>query len=689
MLSGNRDIALVTTIGERCRTCFTCVRECPAKAIRIADGQAQVLHERCIGCGNCVRVCSQDAKLVTGSILPVEALLASKQRVAAAVAPSFPAEFPELDEQQFAGMLRRLGFDLVHEVGFGADLVARETRRIMQDGSGRHWISTACPAIVTYVERYHPGLVGHLLPVVSPMVADAKALREVYGQDLHVVFIGPCIAKKGEAARTSGDGRVDAVLTFRELRDLVDARGIDPRELERVPMDGPRADLGAIFALSRGMVQAAQMSEDLATGNVVTADGRQAFPEALREFESGDLDAALLDILCCNGCIMGAGMTTNAPVFRRRARVSRYVRHRHQLTDPAAWQASVDRCSGLDLSRGFQADDRRMREPSESEIRQILHRMGKFTAADELNCRACGYETCRRHAVAIFKGMAESEMCLPYVIDELRHTVAEVNRSHRELAETQDQLMHSERLASMGQLAAGIAHEVNNPLGVVLLYAHLLAEQCGPDSPFAGDLKLIADEADRCKGIVAGLLDFARQKQVDLAPLPLRELVDDALRACLVPEGVSVSVEADSAADVVVNVDRSQIMQVLTNLVNNATAPSTAAARILVRAGRRGSGEAYVSVSDDGCGIPAENRGRIFEPFFTTKEQGQGTGLGLAVSYGIVKMHRGQLLVESSCGGAEGPSGTTMTMVLPVASEGGRYPSGRSSGDPAEGTTHE
>lgn len=197
MIAGNRDIALVTTIGERCRTCFTCVRECPAKAIRIADGQAQVLHERCIGCGNCVRVCSQDAKLVTGSILPVEALLGSRQRVAAAVAPSFPADFPELDEQQFAGMLHALGFDLVHEVGFGADLVARQTRRLMQDGSGRRWISTACPAIVTYVERYHPELVDHLLPVVSPMVADAKALRATYGQDLRIVFIGPCIAKKG------------------------------------------------------------------------------------------------------------------------------------------------------------------------------------------------------------------------------------------------------------------------------------------------------------------------------------------------------------------------------------------------------------------------------------------------------------------------------------------------------------
>ena len=169
------EMALVTTIGERCRTCFTCVRECPAKAIRIADGQAQILPERCIGCGNCVQVCSQGAKVVTGSMLPVEALIAGPQKVAAAVAPSFPAEFPDLDEEQFVGMLHQLGFDLVHEVGFGADLIARETKALMEDGSGHHWISSACPAIVTYVERYHPDLVDSLLPLVSPMEADARA----------------------------------------------------------------------------------------------------------------------------------------------------------------------------------------------------------------------------------------------------------------------------------------------------------------------------------------------------------------------------------------------------------------------------------------------------------------------------------------------------------------------------------
>jgi dissimilatory sulfite reductase (desulfoviridin) alpha/beta subunit len=121
----------ITTIKERCRMCYTCVRECPAKAIRIVTGQAEVIAERCIACGNCVRVCSQHAKQPGSGIAQVEALLESGQRVAACLAPTFPAEFTESDYGAVVGMMRALGFALVQEVSFGADLVAREYRRLL------------------------------------------------------------------------------------------------------------------------------------------------------------------------------------------------------------------------------------------------------------------------------------------------------------------------------------------------------------------------------------------------------------------------------------------------------------------------------------------------------------------------------------------------------------------------------
>lgn len=660
----NTDTALVWTIGERCRTCYTCVRECPAKAIRIRDGQAEVIHERCIGCGNCVRVCSQDAKAVLRSVDAALALLAGPAPVAAALAPSFPAEFLDLPAERVVGALRALGFAVVHEVGFGADLVARATRGLLDRRPEDRWISTSCPAIVTFVEQFHPELVGDLLPVVSPMLASARALRTLHGPELKVVFIGPCIAKKGEAAASAGAERVDAALTFAELRELLELRGIDPAGAAPSAFDPPRARLGAVFPLSRGLAQAAGMDEDLTSTRVVTADGRADFPQALDGFAAGDLDAGLLDVLCCNGCIMGAGMTCGEPMFRRRAAVSRYAATARVEGDAGAWRHAMSLLADADLARGFAARDTRMPVPGEEDIRAILRRMGKESPADELNCRACGYETCRQHAVAIYDGMAESEMCLPYVIEQLRETVTELHASHAELAATQDQLMHSERLASMGQLAAGIAHEVNNPLGVVVLYAHLLQEECRDNEALQRELGLIARQADRCKGIVAGLLDFARQNKVELAPVGLAALVERSLQGCLLPENVTVAVDHEDP-DLAAELDAGQMAQVVANLVSNAADAMPLGGTVRVGTGPAPGGRVAVRVADAGTGIPEAVRGRVFEPFFTTKDRGRGTGLGLAVSYGIVKMHRGDIAFTTNDDPAAGPTGTTFTITLP------------------------
>lgn len=658
------DLVLVSTIGERCRTCYTCVRECPAKAIRIADGQAQVVKERCIGCGNCVQVCSQDAKKMYSSTEALEELLAGTDQVAAIVAPSFPAEFRNNDERQFVGVVKALGFDLVCEVGFGADLVAKATAELIESEEEPRWVSTSCPAIVTFIEHYHPEMADNMLPLVSPMEASTRVLREMHGPDLKIVFIGPCIAKKGEAARTSGLGRVDVALTFLELRDLVREKGLKSAEVPAVDFDPPRSAMGAVFPLSRGLAQVAGMSEDLAANRVVTADGRFDFPEALKEFETGDLDAELLDILCCNGCIMGAGMSTTEPLFRRRARISRYVSNLIETTDRGQWQDYMDQFSKLDLSRQFRPEDRRMGEPSEQEIDQIMQRMGKTEPSDELNCRACGYDDCRMHAIAIYKGLAESEMCLPFVIEELKSTVGALNTTNTELATTQEQLMHSERLASMGQLAAGIAHEVNNPLGVVLLYAHLLQDDAEPDSDMARDLKLIAEQADRCKGIVAGLLDFARQNKVQLKSVTMSDLVERSLHSVVMPDGINLVINHENKA-LAAPLDGDQLAQVLTNLVNNAAAAMPDGGTIEILTGPKGDDSLKIQVKDNGTGIPEDIQGKIFEPFFTTKKTGQGTGLGLAVSYGIVKMHRGTISVKSNSDPDQGATGTTFTIILP------------------------
>ena len=152
--------------------------------------------------------------------------------------------------------------------------------------------------------------------------------------------------------------------------------------------------------------------------------------------------------------------------------------------------------------------------------------------------------------------------------------------------------------------------------------------------------------------------------------MPVRDLVQMALEGCLLPEGVKLHVK-NRDEQVQVPVDRDQLGQVLINLVNNAVAPTTGSSVVTITTERQGEDQVAIMVADNGCGIPRENLSRIFEPFFTTKEQGQGTGLGLAVSYGIVKMHRGNLKVESNADRAAGPTGTTFTITLPLQQSGG------------------
>jgi signal transduction histidine kinase/iron only hydrogenase large subunit-like protein len=653
----------IRTIKERCRVCYTCVRECPVKAIRITGGQAEVLPGHCIGCGNCTSVCNQDAKQYPISIGRVYKLLEGGNKTAACVAPSFVSDFYDIEYQRFVGMLRSLGFDYVNEVAFGADLTARKTVELIQQNPKNQYIESSCPSVTEYVKCYHPDLVGHLAPLVSPMIATGRVLKHIYGQDLKCVFIGPCIAKKFEAMSGELSSEIEDVLTFKELRQIFKEKGITPANAIPGEFDPPLAGKGALFPLSHGMNQSVELFEDLTNGNIVAADGRENFIDAIKALESGDLDTNLLELLCCRGCIMGPGMSVEDSLFKRRSRVSKYVRKLISKRDKEVWLSEIEKYEKIDFSRHFEPNDQRIPDPNESVIKQILARMGKFNLQDELNCGACGYETCREHAIAVIKGFAEDEMCLPYTIEKLHKTVRDLGITGEQLANTREALMQSEKLASMGQLSAGIAHELNNPLGVVLLYANLVLDEIDEQSNFKDDLMIIANEANRCKKIVAGLLNFARENKVVLNMTNVCEMVDQCVAVTPVPDNINVNL-VHNLDNTDAMLDRDQIIQVLNNLITNSVTAMPDGGDITIKT----SGDdnfINLIVSDSGCGISDQNLRKIFEPFFTTKTIGKGTGLGLAVTYGIIKMHKGNIKVESNADPKKGKTGTTFTINLP------------------------
>jgi signal transduction histidine kinase len=231
------------------------------------------------------------------------------------------------------------------------------------------------------------------------------------------------------------------------------------------------------------------------------------------------------------------------------------------------------------------------------------------------------------------------------------------------LAQAQEALTQSEKLAHMGQLAAGIAHELNNPLGVVLMYAHLLLDEVESKSQLHEDAGMIAEQADRCKKIVSGLLHFSRQNKTLLKPTDIRDLVQRGLKTMNVPEGIKVAVYHDGS-NPIAEIDGDQVIQVLTNLANNAIAAMPDGGELTIRTGGN-ENTATIEVADTGVGIPKENLKKVFEPFFTTKQIGEGTGLGLSITYGIVKMHRGDIKVESNADKKTGQTGTTFKVELP------------------------
>lgn len=657
MAHNSKHKQLVFTVKDRCRVCYTCVRECPVKAIKIVNGQAEVISERCIGCGNCVRVCSQDAKVFLKLTQEVSELLKSGKRVAACLAPSFPAEFTEIDDYQLlVGMVRALGFDLVTEVAFGADMVTVAYRDIYEKNAGEGVISSDCPAIVYYVEHFQPELVPRLAPLVSPMVAASRYLKKVHGDDLQIVFIGPCIAKKSE----SDD--IHYALTFSELRELFAQAGISTQGISPSEFDPPHAGKGAVFPISHGLLQNMDVEPDLTKGDVIVAEGRRNFMDAINEFGKGSLKVRHLELLCCEGCIMGPGMSRNGNKYQRRALVSQFVDQKMKKLDADAWCEQMKTASEIDLSNEFRSMDRRMEKPSSKSIAEVLFQMGKNDPADYLDCGACGYDSCVEHAIAIVQGLAENEMCLPYAIEKLHQSIDKLNFSNIELNSAREALKQSEKLAHMGQLSAGIAHELNNPLGVITMYSNLILDEA-KDQSLRDDLTLIAEQADRCRKIVGGLLNFARKNQVRLTETHLEKFATRSLQSVVVPQSVTVKMEVD-LHDPYIFIDADQMMQVITNLEKNAIEAMPEGGQLTVLLKDK-KDEVIITIKDTGTGISDENMEKVFTPFFTTKEVGKGTGLGLPLCYGIVKMHKGKITITSNCKPEKGPTGTSFIITLP------------------------
>jgi PAS domain S-box-containing protein len=330
-------------------------------------------------------------------------------RVAASVAPSFAAAFPAWQRRRLPSALRQLGFAYVGETAIGAYDVAAATARVVAQRPGQTHVCTACPAVVHFVEHYRPEQVSNLVPVVSPMLAHAIHIRRNLADsgEVRVIFIGPCVAKKAEADRPEHEGLVDCVLTFSELAEWFQQEKIDLAACEESDFDERPRGAARLFPLEGGSIRTSGWTTDLLADSVVTASGYDAICTVLDSIAPGGAGRVIEPLFCKQGCINGPAMPGDRNVFLCRGDV---------LTYAAQSTSDAEAAPPMGLSARFTAESLDAQITiSEEQIRKALAMTGKANENDQLNCGACGYASCRDKALAVIRGMAEPEMCIPHM----------------------------------------------------------------------------------------------------------------------------------------------------------------------------------------------------------------------------------------------------------------------------------
>lgn len=409
----------IYTEPTECQDCYKCIRRCPVKAIRVENGHAKIIPELCIYCGGCVTHCPAHAKHSRDDTARVKQLFTLKKKIIVSLAPSFIAEFPDFTPPQMIAALKHLGFSDVSETALGADLVSAQLSEDLAAAAAgtiqqKLFLSSACPAVVEYIKLFLPEFAPYITDRASPLLAHARYLRKIYGEDIGIVFIGPCIAKKRESDTWK---EIDIAITFNELRTWFAAEGIRPDTVIPAGKEADqqfiprRAAKGSLYPIDGGMIAACKKYGKLPGVRSMTVSGISEIHDALAGFDPENISTPLfLELLSCTGgCINGPGTARIHSGTLRRVLVEEYAATADETLDS---ETRNNAPVLQDTLPGTQATPPRY---TEEDIRTALRSVGKYTAADEVNCASCGYDTCRAFAEAILDNRAEKTMCVSYM----------------------------------------------------------------------------------------------------------------------------------------------------------------------------------------------------------------------------------------------------------------------------------
>ncbi|CAH2212343.1 [Fe-Fe] hydrogenase large subunit C-terminal domain-containing protein [Tepidibacter aestuarii] len=393
-----------------CKNCYKCIRECPVKAIKIENDKAYIVEELCIGCGKCFKACPQDSKKMMSDLGQVKEYIKLGYKVVASVAPSSVADLENMNYKKFIGALKKIGFYKVEETIVGAKIVTEEYENYIKNNKQKIYISSCCPTINYLITKYHEKVVKYLMPIDSPMIAHGKYLKKIYGEDIKVVFIGPCISKKYESLDDDSFEVIDKVISIQECISLIN--NIDIKNIEENEFDNkPLGDI-SLFPVEEGMI--------FNMGNIdkIKVSGMDNVKNLINSIENNELTNVFIELNSCMGsCVGGIGFKHDRGIHYRKNKVKQYTQGR--TLDEEYLNDIRGVFENLSLEKEFKSYGIKFDDPTEYEIREILVSIGKKTVKDELNCGACGYDTCKDKAIAVYRNLAQRHMCMGYMKDRV------------------------------------------------------------------------------------------------------------------------------------------------------------------------------------------------------------------------------------------------------------------------------
>jgi len=453
---------------EKCINCYACITGCPVKYCMDGSGDKLTINvDLCIGCGNCISICTHKARKLLDDTPHFFSDLKQGQKMVAVVAPAVASVFPE-QFLKLNGWLKSLGVGAFFDVSFGAELTVISYLEYINAKKPRMVIAQPCPAIVTFIQIYHPELIPYLAPADSPMLHTAKMIREYYPEykDHKLVIISPCIAKRREFDETSiGDYNV----TMYALKNYIKEKNVDLSSFPEVSYIGPHAERAVGFSSPGGLLDTAERFIPGIRRKTHKTEGvNTIYPYLLELKEELDKDTELpllIDCLNCEkGCNGGSGTGNSQmslpllenPIRKRRAKLEEYHKYQkkgewvykkyHNLLNKY-WKKDLYNRSYKDLS-----GNNIIKEPNEEELKEIYASMKKYDEKDLYNCTSCGYGDCKSMAIALFNGINKKEHCAHYILEMLKE--------ERKVEELVDML--TENINNATSIIDGIVQVVQN-----------------------------------------------------------------------------------------------------------------------------------------------------------------------------------------------------------------------------------